>query len=68
MSVPRHLKEIAISDVTAEEVQSLERLLGRPIEQEKIFVLKSPVARYLIVAAGMKVDENELDIFDSPFD
>lgn len=68
ISVPRHLREIALSSATNEEMQYLERLLAKPIEKEKIFVFQSPAARYIVVAAGMKVDENELDIFESPFE
>lgn len=67
ISVPRHLREIALSYATDEEERSLARLLGKHIGREKIFVFESPTGRYLIVAAGMKVEENELDIFESPF-
>ncbi len=65
VSVPRHLEHIAIVNASNEEIQYLKNLIGKSIEN--VFVLKSAKARHLVAAAGIKVDENELDIFDSPF-
>jgi len=67
ISAPRHLKNIVMSDATHEEIQSMEQMLGKSIAKGTVFALESPTGRYLIVAAKMKVEENELDIFDSPF-
>ena len=67
LAAPRHLKEITITDAVEEEMQSLGDILGSPPDQNKVYVLESHKNRHLIVAAGLKVEANELDIFDSPF-
>jgi hypothetical protein len=68
ISVPRHLEDFAIVEAGKEEIQFLGSLIGKSVDRDNVFVLEAAKARHLVVAAGMKVDENELDIFDSPFD
>ncbi len=68
VAVPRHLKEIVKLEVNEEEAKYVEHLLGKPVKKDYVFILESSTGRHVIVAAKMKVEENELDIFDSPFD
>lgn len=67
VAVPRHLEGIVQSKVNAEEVKHVERMLGKPVNKDNVFVLESSTGRHLVVAAKMKVEENEADIFNSPF-
>jgi hypothetical protein len=67
ISVPRHLKEIFVSDVSNQEIQLLESILGKSITKNKVFVLESSTGRHMIVALTMKIEKNKLEIFESPF-
>lgn len=67
IGVPRHLKGVDFAKGSSNDVQLVEQLLGRDISPDQVFVLISEGKRFPIVAAGYKVDENEADIFDSPF-
>jgi len=68
VAVPRHFEEIVETKVNEKEVEHIERMLGKPVNKDNVFVLVSSTGRHLVVAAKMKVEENEADIFDSPFD
>ena len=67
ISVPRHMQEITLVPALRKQIRMLESLLGKSIEKEHVFVIDTPAGRHIIVAAGMKIDENHLDIFESPF-
>ncbi len=68
VAVPRHLKEIVYLEANKDEVKYVERILGKSINKDNVFVLESSTGRHLIVASRMKIEESEFDIFDSSFD
>lgn len=67
LSIPRHFKGITIVDANRKEEILIKKQIGQELNNSKIFVLESQNSRYLVVASQMKIDKNELDIFDSVF-
>jgi hypothetical protein len=67
IEVPRFLRGLEIKEPRPEELQRLGDVLGKPLLPSSICILASGAHRFAIVAASFKVDENENDIFDSPF-
>jgi len=72
INLPRSIYGLEeIAKPTEEEVsfvkKELERLGEELDETNKIFILKSRGHRYIIVAATLKISENEMDIFETQF-
>jgi hypothetical protein len=59
------LDGVRMASASREEVERAERALGRPLDSSQVFGLISGDRRFIVVAAGFKVLENDLDIFDS---
>jgi hypothetical protein len=68
LAIPRHLNEIHIAEPNKDELEFLETKIGKKELQKKIYIIVSGEHRYSIVSEAYKIDSNELDIFDSPFD
>lgn len=67
VAAPRFLRGLVIDEPTSEELQQHRRILGRPLDTSSIIILASSGHRFSVVAASCNVEENEKDIFDSPF-
>jgi hypothetical protein len=67
MDLPRHLRQIEVHEPDETDISFIRERLPKQGSSDKIFVLISNDRRYRIVAAGMKVCENELGYFDNPF-
>jgi len=67
IGTPRHFNGIDLMQGTQDDVKSAGATLGREVQAEQVFVLISEGSRYFVVATACKLDENEGDIFDSPF-
>lgn len=67
ITLPRHLKGVELMHGSIDDVERAGAALGREVDAEQVFVLVSEGNRFLVVAAAYKLDENEADIFDSPF-
>jgi hypothetical protein len=68
LAAPRHLGEITVSGATRDEVDCLQKVLQRQLSPSCVWALETLSARFLIVAASLKVQEHPGDIFESPFD
>lgn len=68
LAVPTLLSGVEIMSPTSEELRRLEQTLEMQLAASSVIILASSGKRFPIVAAGFKVDENELDIFASPFE
>lgn len=67
--LPRHFKWLDnIVEATEEDTTMLVALFGEILDPHKIFVLIAENKKHFVVAAGMKIQESETDIFDSPFE
>ena len=63
--MPAVLNGIEMAECSEDEIASLDRGLVSKSAQNKVFSVRSGINRYVIICAGVKVLENELDIFDS---
>lgn len=68
IELPRNLSNIKIEKATEEEILHVNQKMDKTIKPENITILVSNDKRYLIVASFMIVEENELDMFELPFD
>jgi len=66
ISLPRHLREICLVEPTDDEVLRFENILNKPLLKRNIHIIESADTRHVVIAAGMKIEENLLDIFESP--
>jgi hypothetical protein len=67
LAVPRFMRGIQLSVATSDELEYLGRMLGKAVSRESVWILASEGQRFPVVAVGVRVEENEGDIFDSPF-
>lgn len=68
VAVPRFMRGLEIEEPTLAELSQLERIVARRLSASSVVVLASSGQRFVVVAAGYKIDESEMDIFDSPFE
>ncbi|WP_342562776.1 hypothetical protein NST84_24855 [Paenibacillus sp. FSL R7-0345] len=67
IDLPRSLINLRIEEAEEGDVLYIRGKTGKDVEREKITVLSSDDKRYFVVAFRVKVDENELDMFELPF-
>lgn len=68
LAAPRFLRGVEVVEPTREELRLLEQTLGKQLAASSVVILASSGQRFPIVAASFKVEENERDIFESPFE
>jgi hypothetical protein len=56
------------SDATAEELSNVKEIIGDIVSPERMFVLISKGRRHLVVAGGMWVRENDLELMETSLD
>lgn len=67
LDVPRFLRGLRVENATPQELKSFQQKIGKQISPSSAFILTSSGQRFVVLAAGMRFDENEMDIFESPF-
>lgn len=67
MDLPRFLRGLEVDEPNDADVSIIGERLDTLGSSDRIFVIKSNNRRYHVVAAALKISENELAIFDSPF-
>src|SRR5207248_2032899 len=68
ISAPRFLRGLEILEPRADELDRLQGILGKPVSPSSVRILAASGQRFMIVAAVFQVEENEKEIFDSPFE
>lgn len=68
MALPRFLPVLDICSPTDEEIVNVRAIVGVHAEHSSVFVLRCRGDRFLVAAASMRVNVNQLDIFDLPFE
>lgn len=68
VELPRFLPKMEIGEETKEDLLYISNRIGSDINKSKLFVLISEQKRFFVVASIMKVKENEMDIFELPFE
>jgi len=59
---------LELLEPTDKEIKNHEDILGNLKSYQKVFIIQSNGKRYSIVAAGVTIDENDWDIFESPIE
>jgi hypothetical protein len=67
LDLPRFLRELEIDDPTDADIAFAIDRLGKPLKNKQVIVLKAGSKRYVVVAAGVKVVESDMGMFESPF-
>lgn len=67
LDLPRMLGEVKIVQPSEDDVRRAQARCPNVISADKVFVLSAKANRYIVVAAFMRVGENDGDIFDVPF-
>ncbi|RED51215.1 hypothetical protein [Aestuariispira insulae] len=67
MALPRHLLGLKFVEPTEAEAARMNHLLGPVDTKNNLYVIESGQDRHLVLAAGMRVEKNELDVFDLPY-
>lgn len=65
LQLPTLLAGIRFVETTSEDIRLAERQMGKPIKNTNVYVFVSGEARHIVVAAGMKMFENELEFMES---
>lgn len=65
LELPIRWENLSIGEGTEEEINEIRVLLKRNMPHSKMYILHEGETRFKVVAAGMKVFENELDMFES---
>jgi hypothetical protein len=60
VELPTTIDELEFVDASADECQRVEKILGREVAHDHIFVIATNGRRHLIVAGNMTVSENDL--------
>lgn len=70
VALPRHVGEVQLSECLDQSiVASVEAIVGKRIEQPyRLYSLRHASDDLLVMAAGVRINNNTLDIFDSSWD
>ena len=64
--LPRYLYNLKIEETKSEDIIYLQERLNGPTKLGEVTVLSSNGKRYFVAASLIKIDENELDMFELP--
>ena len=65
LELPARINGVSIVSASSDDIIKAERGLGRPCDGLNVYCIVSNEHRYLVVAFGFQVMENELEWFDS---
>jgi len=65
VELPTKIRDLCLCDATAEDYAKAQDRLGRTVPNSQVYVVETEGRRYLVVAAAVKVFENDLEIFES---
>ncbi|WP_019909790.1 hypothetical protein [Paenibacillus sp. HW567] len=68
VELPRFLPDLKIEEASDEDVKYVDEKLQKETKTNDIVVLLSNGNRYLVVSSIMKIVENDLDLFELPFE
>ena len=68
VDLPRRLEGVEIDTARPEDLLWLAGRVGQAFEASKVVVLQTGECRHLVVASRFKVEVNQLDLFELPFD
>ncbi len=65
IELPTKMETVTLTEPSAEERERAADALGKSVPVERVFIIESNERRFLVVAAAMVVEENDLDLFES---
>ena len=65
LSLPRHLKCLTIDHANDEEFESLKKTMGDSLKLDNVHILECIFGRCVVIASHIKVELNELGIFET---
>jgi hypothetical protein len=65
LDLPTTVPNPAMLSPDETDLRKAQEALGKPVKESDLFVFQIGDRRHLVVAAAMKLFENELDIFES---
>lgn len=68
VELPRNISNLKIEDPSFDDVLYVKGKIDMPVKLEDITILRANDRRYFVVASGMKIVENELDLGELPYD
>jgi hypothetical protein len=64
IDLPARLNGLSIMSGNAADAASFAEKTGRAILEERVFAVTTNGRRYTVIAAGLRAEENDLDLFD----
>lgn len=68
IEIPSDFSDLTIDETTTDDIKYINNRLRKDIEPNKVTVLVCNVERYYVVSTIKKVMENQLSLFELPFD
>jgi hypothetical protein len=65
LELPTQLSGLALRPANSTEVAEARRRRGKPVPADRVFAITADGDCYLIIAATVREEENELDLFES---
>jgi hypothetical protein len=65
VELPTKLKDLTVGEAGDDDFRRADLGVGKAVPRDQVFVIESGGRRHVIVAAAMKVFENDLDRFES---
>jgi hypothetical protein len=65
MDLPTKMRDLVLNEVGHDDLRKAEDALGRVVPKDQVFAIRANNRNYLVVAAAMKVFENDLEVFES---
>jgi len=67
MDLPATCNSLQMLETLPADVEFAKGRLGMAVASKDVFVFSCNSQRHTVVAVGIKISENDLDIFESPF-
>jgi hypothetical protein len=64
-SLPTRLDGLEVAPVSSTEIPDATRGYGKKIAPERVLAIRSGGQRHLVIAASVREEENDLDLFES---
>jgi hypothetical protein len=67
IDLPSVFHDLEIDEANQDEITFASSRLGKPVDSERIVVLKSRERRYMVIAGAFVISESAMGMFESPF-
>jgi hypothetical protein len=67
IDLPHAFHDLQIDEANQDEIAFASTRLGKPVDKERIVVLKSRERRHMVIAGAFVISESTMGVFESPF-